>query len=181
MSGIGVINKPRRLTAGHLFIEEAVEKGIADVELIHGPPTGGSDRQDSANGAWFHNRTECVGEVHAGSLSKAPDHPARFVANEGSIGAVLVAKDPLSGDDTSSGWLGKETPGFVCEEGVVFLLHGSPPVQITERGCDGVWNRRDGHCCRWCCGHHSRIARVGFNDAGLRARLHVVTGSGGGR
>ena len=77
------------------------------------------------NRARFDNRGEGVGEVHAGALAKAAHHPTRLVALERTVGASLVAENPLASDDIGTWWPRDKLPRTVALQGVKLLTHCS--------------------------------------------------------
>ena len=93
------VDETSRLLIEHLLVKMAMQESIRHIELVDWPGTRNSKLEDSANRARFDNRGEGVGEVHAGALAKAAHHPTRLVALERTVGASLVAEDPLASDD----------------------------------------------------------------------------------
>lgn len=97
------VDETNRLLTEHLLVEVAMQKSIGHVELVNGPGVRNSELENSVNRVRFDNRGEGVDEVHAGALAKAAHDPMRLVALKGTVGASLVAVDPLASDDVGTG------------------------------------------------------------------------------
>ena len=128
------VEKTGGLLTINLLLKMAVEEGVGDIHLMNGPSVGHSELEDGADRARFNNRGKCVGEVHARALSKAPNHPASFIALESTVRTSLVPKDPLARDDVGTGRPRDELPGTVPLERVEFFLHRSEPMRILKGG-----------------------------------------------
>ena len=128
--------------------------------------------QDGANGSWLHHRTEHVGEVDTGTLGKATNDPACFIALEGPVGAVLVPEDPFASNGMSVRWFGNKAPGFVSNKSIKFFLHGGTPVGVTKSSGNRCWHR--GYGGRRSCDGRGGVPRIRFDDPGASASLHVV-------
>ena len=124
MIRVGGVDEARGLLAEHLLLEMAMEEGIGHVHLMHRPSSRHRKLEDGANRPGFNNRGECVGEVNAGALSKATNHPAGLVTVKRAVGMKLVLEDPLPGDDVGMGRAGHKGPCLVTLEGVEHILHG---------------------------------------------------------
>ena len=85
-----------------LLGEMAMKERVGDVHLVDGPCAGDRQLEDSADSAWFDNRGEGVGEVHARPLLKTTNHPSSLVVLERTVRASLVAKHPLARDDVGT-------------------------------------------------------------------------------
>ena len=118
----------------HLLGEVAVQEGVGDVQLMHGPSSGDGQLKHGVDRARFNNRSKSVGEVHARTLPKASNHPASFVALESAIRSSLVTKDPLARDNIGMGWPRNELPGTVPLERIKLFLHRSEPMRIPKGG-----------------------------------------------
>ena len=114
------VDETSRLLTEHLLVEMAMQESIRHIELVDRPSARNSKLEKSANRAWFNNRGEGVGEVHA-----AAHHPTRLVALERTVGASLVAEDPLASDDIGTGWPRDKLPRTVALQGVKLLTHRS--------------------------------------------------------
>jgi hypothetical protein len=93
---------------------------------------------------WFYDGTECFLIVDALFLTETTDNPSCFLADEGSIRIVLMAKHPFATDNISAWWWENETPCVVGEESVKLLAHSLRPVWIMTSGAIGFGNRGDG-------------------------------------
>ena len=119
------VDETSRLLTEHLLVEVTMQKSIGHVKLVNGPGARNSELENSANRARFDNRGEGVGEVHAGTLAKAAHHPTRLVALKGTVGASLVAQDPLASDDVGTRRPRNKLPRTVALQGVKLLTHRS--------------------------------------------------------
>ena len=93
------VNKPCRLAAVDCLSENAMQEGILDVQLMHGPPASESQREDRADGSWLHHWTESVVVVDTGALSEASENPTSLVPLESAVSPALFSPGPLAGDD----------------------------------------------------------------------------------
>ena len=123
-----------RLLTKHLLIKMAMQESIGHIKLVNWLGARDSKLEDSVNRAWFDNRGKGVGEVHAGALAKAAHHPTRLVAVERTVGASLVAEDPLASDDIGTRWPWDKLPRTVALQGIELLTHRSKPVQRWGAG-----------------------------------------------
>ena len=111
-----------------------MQESIRHIELVDRPSARNSKLENSANRARFNNRGEGVGEVHAGALAKAAHHPARLIALERTVGASLVAEDPLASDDVGTGRPRDKLLGVVPLESVELFPHHNEPMRIPKGG-----------------------------------------------
>jgi hypothetical protein len=132
MSRMLRINKSRGLLAIDHFIEMTMEEGIFDVKLMNGPSVREGKGENDANGSGFNDRAECLIKVDAGLLRKTADHPTGFMPGKGTIGVILVAKNPFAAHDVGTRWGRDKNPSLIMCEGVVLILHSLPPVRIAE-------------------------------------------------
>ena len=114
MVRIGGVDETSRLLTEHLLVEMTIQESIRHVELVNRLSARNSKLENNANRVRFDNRGEGVGEVHAGALAKAAHHPTRLVALERTVGASLVAEDPLASDDIGTGWPRDKLPCAVA-------------------------------------------------------------------
>jgi hypothetical protein len=77
----------------------AMEEGVLDVELVHGPTPGDSQSQHSPDGGRLDDGSEGLIVVHLGALSEPPEDPTSLVPIKRTIHLELVLEDPLVGDD----------------------------------------------------------------------------------
>ena len=136
MVGVGAVEETRGLLAEDLLLEMAVKKGVGDVHLVHGPRTGDRELKDGADRPGLDNRGEDVGEVDAGTLAKATNHPPRLVTVESTVRMELVLEDPLPGDDVGVRGSGNKRPCLVPPQGVELVLHGRKPLRVAESSPD---------------------------------------------
>ena len=128
------VDKAGGLLTEHLLGEVAMQEGIGDVQLMHGPSSGDGQLKHGADRARFNNRSKSVGEVHARTLPKASNHPASFVALESPVGTSLMPKDPLARDDVGTRWPRDKLPGAVPLERIELFLHRSEPMRVPKGG-----------------------------------------------
>ena len=132
MIRVGAVDEPRRLLAEHLLLEMTVEKGVRDVHLVHRPPARHRELEDGANRPWFDNRGEGVGEVDAGALTKAANHPAGLMTVKCAVRMELVLEDPLAGDDIGVARARNKLPRLVALQGIELLPHGREPQWVAN-------------------------------------------------
>ena len=77
MARIVGVDETTRLLTEHLLVKMTMQESIRHIELVDWPGTRNSKLEDSADRARFDNRGEGVGEVHAGTLAEAAQHPHR--------------------------------------------------------------------------------------------------------
>lgn len=152
-----------------VLVDDAMEKGIVDVELVHRPAATRRKGEDGADGRGLDDRAVGFTVVDAGSLCETSDNPSRLVPVEGPIFFVLVAKDPLAADDIGAVWLGNEVPCLITNEGIKFGLHRSTPVGVAQSSMNCLGNRRE-----WRCGRDVGVAGVRLVRANPGARRHRV-------
>jgi hypothetical protein len=93
------VNEADRLRAVDGLGECAMEEGILDVKLAHGPTLGDSQSQHSPDSNRLDDGAEGLVVVHPGVLSEFPEDPTGFVPIKRAICLELVLEDPLAGDD----------------------------------------------------------------------------------
>lgn len=67
--GVSRILETGRLCAVDYRRQSAMEESVLHVELVNGPLSGESKRENNAYCSWLDHRTESLREVHAGALS----------------------------------------------------------------------------------------------------------------
>ena len=122
------------LLTEHLLSKVAVQEGVGNVQLMHGPGSGDGQLKHGADRARFDNQGKSVGEVHARALPKAPKHPTNFVALESVVRTSLVPKDPLARDDVGTRWPRDKLPGAVPLKRIELFLHRSEPMRVPKGG-----------------------------------------------
>ena len=137
------VSKPRRLTTVDYLSENAMEEGILDVQLMHGPAARESQREHRADGGRLHHRAEGLVIVDTGPLSKALEKPVSLVTLKSAVSPALVGPDPLGGDDVGARRTRDKIPSLVGEEGRVLLFHRSAPVRVQQSLVDGRGYRGD--------------------------------------
>jgi hypothetical protein len=93
------VNEASGLRAVDSLRECAVEEGVLDVELVHGPTLGDRQSQHSPNGGRLYDGAEGLVVVHPEALSEPPEDPTSLVPVKRAIHLELVPEDPLAGDD----------------------------------------------------------------------------------
>jgi hypothetical protein len=120
--------------------EGAVEEGVLNVELVHGPTPRDSQSQHSLDGGRFDGAEGLI-VVHPGALSEPPEAPTSLVPVKRAIRLELVLEDPLVGDDIGPKRPRNQVPRAVRQQGHV-LLHSATPVGVHERATDRDQDRR---------------------------------------
>ena len=95
------INKPCWLLCVDRLVDEAMEEGVIDIELVHRPSPICCEREDSADGGEFDDGALGFSIVDTGVLCDALDDPARLVPIQCAIVLVFVAEDPLPAHNNS--------------------------------------------------------------------------------
>jgi hypothetical protein len=93
------VNEVGELRAVDGIRECAMEEGILNVELVHGPTPKDSQSQHSPDGGRLDDGVEGLIVVHPGALSEAPEDPTSLISIKRVIRLELVLEDPLVGDD----------------------------------------------------------------------------------
>jgi hypothetical protein len=127
------VNEADRLRAVDGLGECAMEEGILDVELVHGPTP--RESQHSLDGGRLDNEAEGLIVVHSETLSEPSDDSTSLVPIKRAIRFELVLEDPLTGDDFGPRRLRNQVPRDVRQQGLV-LLHSAMLVGIRERATD---------------------------------------------
>jgi hypothetical protein len=73
------VNEASRLRAIYSLRECAVEEGVLDVELVHGPTLGDSQSQHNPDGGRLDDGAEGLIVVHPEALSEPPEDPTSLV------------------------------------------------------------------------------------------------------
>jgi hypothetical protein len=133
------VNEAGGLRAVDSLGECAVEEGVLDVELVHGPTPGDSQSQQSPDGGRLDDGAEGLVVVHPRALSEAPKDPTGLVSIKRAI--RLKLEDPLAGDDIGPRRLRNQVPRAARQQGLV-LLHSATPVGVRERATDRGLDRR---------------------------------------
>jgi hypothetical protein len=118
--------------------ESAVEEGVLDVELVHGPTSGDNQSQHSLDGGRLDDRVEGLIVVHLGALSEASEDPMSLVLIKRAIRLELMLEDSIAGDDIGPKRLRNQVPRAVRQQDLV--LHSATPVGIHERAMDRGWD-----------------------------------------
>ena len=118
-----------------------MEEGILDIKLMNRLAAGEHQREDSPYCGWLDDRTESLGEVNAGALCEAAQHPARLVALKRSIRLELVLENPFASHNVGPRWTWDKIPRAVGQEGVELLLHSASPIGIGKAAPVGPGNR----------------------------------------
>src|SRR4051812_182559 len=113
MLGVGAVDEARGLLAENLLLEVTMHEGVGDVHLAYGPCTGDRELKYGADRPRLDYRGEGVGEVDAGTLTKATNHPPRLVTVESTVRMELALEDPLPGDDVGVVGAGNKCPCLV--------------------------------------------------------------------
>jgi hypothetical protein len=97
-----LVEPTHQLAAIDYLSENAMQEGILDVQLMHGPHACESQREHHADGSWLHQRVGSLVVVDTEALSKAPENPASLVPLKSVVSPALVSLDPLAGDDVGA-------------------------------------------------------------------------------
>jgi hypothetical protein len=135
------VNKVDGLRAVDGLGECAMEEGVLDIELVHGPTPGDSQSQHSLDGGRLDNGAEGLIIVHPGALSEPPEDPTSLISIERVVRLELVLEDPLVGDDIGLRRSRNQVSRVVRQQGLV-LLHSATPVGVHERATDRGRDRR---------------------------------------
>ena len=109
------VNKPHRLAAVDCLSEKAMQEGILDVELMHGPPAGESQREHRADTSRLHHWAEGLVVVNTGALSEAPENPTSLVPLKSAVSTALVSPNPIADDDVGARQTRHQIPCLVGE------------------------------------------------------------------
>ena len=98
-----------------------------------------------ANGFKASNRSKCFTVVDTLDLGVALCYQTSLVANDNSMGILLVFEYPLGSNDIMVPcWPWHQSPHLVVLEVVEFFMHGIEPIRIFERLIDLLgFNTRD--------------------------------------
>jgi hypothetical protein len=135
------VNEASGLRAVDSLGECAIEEGVLDVELVHGPTPRDSQSQHSTDSGRLDDGAESLVVVHPRALSQAPKDPTSLVSIKRVIRLELVLEDSLAGDDIGLRKLRNQVSCAVRQQGLV-LLHSMTPVGVRERTTDRGWDRR---------------------------------------
>jgi hypothetical protein len=89
--------------------------------------------------ARFNDRGEGLVEVDPLPLFEAAHNLACLAALQRSIRFELVLEQSLARDDIDAARSWYESSRAVCLEGRELILHGAPPVRVTECSADRRW------------------------------------------
>ena len=162
------VNKPLRLAAVDCLSENAMQEGILDVQLMHGPPASESQREHRVDGSRFHHWAEGLVVVDFGALSEAPENPTSLVPLKGDISPALVSLDPLAGDDVGARWTRHQIPCLVGKERRVLLFHRAALVRVQQGLADKKRYRGDLRVPR------HRCKSLGLQGTSRMSRHHRV-------
>jgi hypothetical protein len=130
------VNEASGLRAvGHLR-ECVMEKGVLDVELVHGLILGDSQCQHNSDGGRLDDRVDSFIVVHPEALSEPPEDPMRLVPVKRAIHLKIVLADPLARDDIGPSTLRNQVTHVVGQQGLILLLHRAMLVGVCEHGTD---------------------------------------------
>jgi hypothetical protein len=107
------VNEADGLRAVDGLGECAVEEGVLDVKLVHGPSPRDSQSQHSPNGGRLDDGVEGLVIVHPGTLSEPRKGPTSLVQIKRAISLEFVLEDPLVGDDNGPRRLRNQVPHAV--------------------------------------------------------------------
>jgi hypothetical protein len=123
----------------YIFINEPMEKGIVDVNLVNFPIFHGGNGENSSYGDRLHNRAICFSIINTWLLMKDFSNKSRFITVYTSISLSLDLIYPLGANNVHRrGWV-DERPYAIFEEGIKLFLHGLTPFRIF--GCNRVASR----------------------------------------
>jgi hypothetical protein len=135
------INEADGLRAVDRLGECAVEEGVLDVELVHGPTLGDSQNQHSSDGGRLDDWAEGLIIVHPRAPSEPPEDPMNLVPVQKAIRLELVLEYPLVSDDIGTRRPRNQVPRVVRRQSLV-LLHSTTPVGAHERATNEGQDRR---------------------------------------
>jgi hypothetical protein len=123
----------------YIFINEPMEKGIADVNLVNFPIFHGGNGEYSSYGDGLHNRAICFSMIDTRLLMKAFSNKSRFITVYTSISLSLDPVYPLGANNVQRrGWV-DERSCAIFKEGIKLVIHGLMPFRIF--GCSHVASR----------------------------------------
>jgi hypothetical protein len=93
------VNEASGLRAVDGLGECAMEEGVLDVELVHGPAPGDRQSQHIPDDYRLDDGAEGLIVVHSGALSEPPKDPTSLVMVKRAICLELVLEDQNAGDD----------------------------------------------------------------------------------
>jgi hypothetical protein len=103
------VNEASGLRAADGLGECAIEEGILDIGLVHGPTPGDHQSQHSPDGGRLDDGTEGLIVVHPEVLSEALEDSMSLVSIKRAIRLELVLENPLAGDDIGPGGRGTKS------------------------------------------------------------------------
>jgi hypothetical protein len=136
------VNEADGLRAVDGLKECAMEEGVLNVELVHGPTPGNSYSQHSLYSGRLDDGADGLIVVHPGVLSEAPEDPMSLVLIKRAIHLEPVLEDPLASDDIGPRRQRNQVPHAVRHQGLILLLHSMTPVGVHERATDRGRDRR---------------------------------------
>jgi hypothetical protein len=137
--------RSQRLRAVDGLGECAIEEGILDIELVHGPTPGDRQSQHSPDGGTLDDGAEGLIVVHPGVLSEALEDSMSLVSIKRAIRLELVLENPLASDDIGPGGRGTKpnmlldsratysTSTVRCQWGFMSALQ----IEVGIRDCVG--------------------------------------------
>jgi hypothetical protein len=164
------VNEASRLRAVDGLGECAVEEGILDVELVHGPTPRNSQSQHGPDGGRLDDEAEGLVVVHPGALSEPLEDPTSLVTIKRAIRLELVLEDPLTGVDIGPRRPRNQVSRAVRQQGIV-LLHSTTPMGVRECARDRGRDRRQ---CRGSGSGRELMTIYGLGDLGSTTGDHRV-------
>ena len=135
----GWVSESERLTAENGFVESDVQESVLHIQLVNGPRRGNGKTKNHTNCAGLNDRRESFVEVNAGLLRVTAANPTSFVARKRPVGVEFVPKNPLAGNNISTGWACNKRPCVFLQKSVILLLHCVEPVWVKKSGFVRVW------------------------------------------
>jgi hypothetical protein len=93
--------KTRRLRHVHLFLENAIEKGIVNINLLNIPFETQSKGENNSDGDWFYHRGEGFLKIKSSFLIKTLGNQASFVLVDGAIRILFDTEYPFATNSSS--------------------------------------------------------------------------------
>jgi hypothetical protein len=163
------VNEVGGLRAVDSLRECAMEEGVLDVDLGHGPTPGDSQSQHSPDGGRLDDGVKGLIVVHPGALSEPLKDPMSLVPVKRAIRLKLVLEDLLAGDDIGPRRPMNQVPRAVRQQSLV-LLHSVTLVGVCKRATNRARDRRQ--CQGSGDGELKMIHRLG--DPGSTTSDHCV-------
>ena len=115
-----------------------MQESVLHIQLVNGPGRGNGKTKNHTDSVGLNDRREIFVEVNAGLLRVTVANPMGFVARKRAVGDELVPKNPLTGNNISTGWAWNKRPCVVLQKRVI-LLHCVEPVWVKKSGFVRVW------------------------------------------